>query len=97
MGAMGRRGVRRRSRHLPKERVKATKRNQKPPEWIDKGLIIAKDYIANKHRYSQDQLAVHIKAELGDRAPAHRRIVVVVSGWQRESLIPRSCAATVAL
>jgi hypothetical protein len=79
----------RRSRHLPPGRIAPPKRKQKQPEWIGEALLLAKAYVSNNKQYSQAKLATHIRAELGDRAPDNRRIVIVVSGWQKNGLIPR--------
>jgi hypothetical protein len=65
------------------------RRNKQAEQWGDKGLSIAKKYVATNPGYSQDDLATEIKFKLDDMAPTHGQIKNVISTWQRDKLIPK--------
>ena len=87
-GFLTRRDMRQKRLHN-RQIEKIHSRKQKQPEWIGQALIVAQAYVSSNKRYSQAKLATHIKAALGDRVPDYRRIVIVVSGWQKKGLITR--------
>jgi hypothetical protein len=65
------------------------RRNKQAEQWGDKGLSIAKKYVATNPGYSQDSLATEIKFKLDDMAATHGQIKNVISTWQRDKLIPK--------
>jgi hypothetical protein len=57
--------------------------------WKAEALQIALKYVANHRKYSQEELSVHIKSILKNHAPKFGQIKNIVSGWQRDDLLPK--------
>jgi len=64
-------------------------RKRQAERWSGKALSLAIEYVASNPKYSQDDLASHIKFMLDDLAPTHGQIKAVISVWQKSALIPR--------
>jgi hypothetical protein len=58
-------------------------------EWTSEALPLAKKYVAENPKYSQDKLATEIKHQLDDLVPGHGQIKNVISAWQKSGAITK--------